>query len=127
MGNSTITDLDDLAARVPDGAQVVVPPDYSGVAMAATRALLRRGVRGLHLVAMPTSGLQADMLVGAGAVAMVEAASITMGEFGGAPCFVRALREGRIAMRDATCPALHSALQAGQKGAPFMPIRGLLG
>jgi glutaconate CoA-transferase, subunit A len=28
---------------------------------------------------------------------------------------------------DATCPALHAALQAAEKGVPFMPLRGLIG
>jgi glutaconate CoA-transferase subunit A len=30
-------------------------------------------------------------------------------------------------MRDSTCPAVHSALQAAEKGVPFMPLRGLIG
>ena len=30
-------------------------------------------------------------------------------------------------MKDATCPALHAAFQAAEKGVPFMPLRGLLG
>jgi glutaconate CoA-transferase subunit A len=34
---------------------------------------------------------------------------------------------GTIRMKDATCPALHAALQAAEKGVPFMPLRGLIG
>ena len=30
-------------------------------------------------------------------------------------------------MKDATCPALHAAFQAAEKGVPFMPLRGLIG
>jgi glutaconate CoA-transferase subunit A len=30
-------------------------------------------------------------------------------------------------MKDATCPALHAAFQASEKGVPFMPLRGLIG
>jgi glutaconate CoA-transferase, subunit A len=30
-------------------------------------------------------------------------------------------------VRDATCPAVHTALQASEKGVPFMPLRGVLG
>ncbi len=30
-------------------------------------------------------------------------------------------------MRDATCPALHAAFQAAEKGVPFMPLRGIIG
>ena len=40
--------VDELAARIPDGASVAVPADYSGCAMAAVRALIRRGARDLH-------------------------------------------------------------------------------
>lgn len=122
-----ILSLDALAGRVPDGALLAVPPDYSGVAMAATRALVRRGVKRLHLLAVPTSGLQAELLIGAGCVETVEAAAITLGEAGPAPRFSAAIRAGTIRMRDATCPAIHAALQAGEKGVPFMPLRGLIG
>ena len=53
-----ILSLDALAARVPDGALLAVPPDYSGVAMAATRALVRRGVKRLWV-----GGLAQDVCV----------------------------------------------------------------
>jgi glutaconate CoA-transferase subunit A len=122
-----IVSLDELVAKIPDGARLIVPPDYSGVAMAATRALIHRRIKDLHIVALPSSGLQTDLLVGANCVATVETAAITLGEFGAAPCFARALREGHIRLLDATCPALHSAVQAAEKGIPFMALRGLIG
>jgi glutaconate CoA-transferase subunit A len=34
---------------------------------------------------------------------------------------------GAIRIKDATCPALHAAFQAAEKGVPFMPLRGLIG
>jgi glutaconate CoA-transferase subunit A len=118
---------DDLVRRIENGSVLAVPPDYAGVAMAATRALVRRGARGLHLLAVPTSGLQADLLIGAGCVATLEAAAVTLGEHGLAPCFTRAVRAGTIHLRDSTCPAIHAALQASEKGVPFLPLRGLIG
>jgi glutaconate CoA-transferase subunit A len=127
MNELPICALEDLAAAVPDGTKLAVPSDYCGVAMAATRELVRRGVRGLHLVCIPTSGLQAEILVGAGAVATLETSAVTLGEFGPAHRFIDALRRNRIHMLDATCPAVHAALQAGQKGLPFIPLRGLIG
>lgn len=126
-GSATLIGLDDLAARVGAGATLAIPPEYCGVAMAVTRALVRRGIERLHLVACPTSGLQADLLIGAGCVATVEAAAITFGEFGPAPRFTRAVRAGTIALKDSTCPAIHAGLQATEKGVPFMPLRGLIG
>jgi glutaconate CoA-transferase subunit A len=119
--------LEALAARIPDGAMVVVPPNYSGVAVALTRALVARGVRNLHLVASPSSGIQADMLIGAGCVATMEAAACSLDEFGSAPAFAAAVKAGTIRMKDSTCPAIHAALNAAEKGLPFIPLRGLLG
>jgi glutaconate CoA-transferase subunit A len=119
--------LDALAAAIPDGAKLAVPNDPNGVAMAATRALVRRGVRTLHVVCMPTSGIQADVLIGAGCVAAIETSAVSIGEYGTAPRFAAAVREGALRVLDATCPAIHAALQAGMKGLPFMPLRGLLG
>lgn len=119
--------LQELAAAVNDGAKLVVPADTCGVAMAATFELVHRGVRGLHLVCVPTSGLQADVLVGAGTVSTIETAAVTLGEFGPAHRFIDALRNRCIRILDSTCPAVHAALQAAEKGLPFIPLRGLIG
>src|SRR6201991_3611332 len=118
--------VDDAVASIPDGAMVIVPREASGVPMEATRALIRRGVKRLHLVALPTSTLQADMLIGAGCVETLETSAVSLGEFGPAPRFTAAITGGAIRMKDATCPALHAALQASEKGVPFMPLRGLI-
>lgn len=123
----TLCSLEALAAAIPDGSMLAVAKDSSGVAMAATRELIRRGARDLHLVCVPTGGLQAELLIGAGAVRTLETSAITLGEFGPAPRFVAALRAGSLRMLDSTCPAVYAALQAGQKGLPFIPLRGLIG
>jgi glutaconate CoA-transferase subunit A len=94
---------------------------------AKSRALIRRGVRNLHLVTLPTSSLQADLLIGAGCVAVLETSAVSLGEFGAAPRFTTAAKSGHIRIRDATCPALHAAFQAAEKGIPFMPLRGIIG
>jgi glutaconate CoA-transferase subunit A len=119
--------LDDALAPIKDGCVLAVPRESSGVAMAATRALIRRGIKRLTLIALPTSSLQADLLIGAGCVETLETSAVSMGEFGAAPRFTAAILSGAIRMKDATCPALHAAFQAAEKGVPFMPLRGLLG
>jgi glutaconate CoA-transferase subunit A len=119
--------LEALAARIPDGAYLAIPPDYSGVAMGVTRALIRRGVRKLRLLGVPTTGLQADLLIGAGCVSEIEAAGVALGEAGQAPRFAAAARAGSIAIKDTTCPVVHAGLQAAEKGIPFMALRGILG
>ena len=122
-----VTSVDEALAPITDGVMLAVPREVAGVPMEATRALIRRGVRRLHLVALPTSSLQADLLIGAGAIATLETSAVSLGELGPAPRFTDAILNGRIRMLDATCPALHAAFQAAEKGVPFMPLRGILG
>ena len=122
-----ICSIDQAIAPITDGCVLAVPRDVSGVAMAATRALVRRGVKRLHLVCLPTSSLQADLLIGAGCVETLETSAVSLGEFGPAPRFTAAVKSGHIRIKDATCPALHAAFQATEKGVPFMPLRGLIG
>jgi glutaconate CoA-transferase subunit A len=119
--------LEAMAASVPDGALIALPPDNSLPAVALAKALIRRGARRLRLLGVPVSGFATDILIGAGCVAEVETSAVSLGEAGFAPRFSAALRAGRITVRDATCPAIHSMLQAAEKGVPFMPLRGIIG
>lgn len=116
-----------LASLIPDGALLAIPADYSGVSIAVTLELIRQGRRGLRLVTTPTSGLQADLLIGAGLVAEVETAGISLGEHGGAPRFAAAWKIRAITVKDSTCPVIHAGLQAAEKGVPFLPLRSILG
>ena len=124
---SFLPDAEAIAAEIPDGALLGLPPDYSMPAMAVVHALIRRGARNLRLLGVPVLGLSADLLIGAGCVAEVESSAVSLGEAGLAPRFTEAAERGEIVVRDATCPAIHSALQATEKGVPFMPLRGVIG
>ena len=117
----------EMAELIAAGSRVALPTDYAGVSIAMTKAMIAGGNGALHLVCVPTGGLQVDMLIGAGLVASVETSAVSLGEAGGAPRFNDAIRQGTLAIRDATCPAVHAGLLAAQKGVPFMPIRGLIG
>ncbi len=106
---------------------MALPPDHVGAPVAVALELVRRGARGLRLLGVPQLGLVAEILVAGGCVAEIETAAVSLGEFGIAPCFERARREGRLAVRESTCPAIHAALQAAEKGVPFLPLRGVIG
>ena len=106
----TYLSTDEIASSIPDGALIGVPKEDGGVSMEITRALIRRKARRLRLLTVP-----------------VETSGVSMGEFGYAPHFRRAVENGDIVIRDATCPALYAELQASEKGTPFMPLRGILG
>ena len=55
--------IEDLISDIFDGCLLGVTNELGGVSMAATRALIRRGVRELRLFCLPTSSLQADLLM----------------------------------------------------------------
>jgi glutaconate CoA-transferase subunit A len=124
-------DLDRLVSQISDNDMLVLPSamsgDFSAASMVTTRALIRRGVRNLHLLGVPALNFQADVLIGAGCVGTVEAGSILLYEYGPANRFVAAQKKGTIEVIDSSCPAIFAALVAGSKGIPFMVVRGYIG
>lgn len=70
--------------------------------MAFLREIVRKGLRDLRLVTLPGGGLNADFLIGAGAVAAYETCHCSLGPLGPAPNFQRALRDQRIHLMDNT-------------------------
>jgi glutaconate CoA-transferase subunit A len=119
--------LEQIVSAIEPGMLLALPQDEAGVPMAAVRTLVRRSVRDLHLLCAPASGMPADLLIGAGCVSTVEAGGIFVGEIGIGLRFREAILRGTIRMKDSTCPAIYAGLQAGEKGAPFAAVRGLLG
>ena len=122
-----LKDADAIAAQIADGSSIGLPPDYSPVAMAVVRALVRRQAKDLKLIGVPVLGLCADILIGAGCVKALETSAVTLGEAGLAPRFTAAAEKGTLKIIVATCPMIHTGLQATEKGVPFLPLRGVLG
>ena len=127
MAGPSETTVDELAERIGNGCLLALPKPDSGVSMAAVRALIRRGARDLRLWCLPAAGLQADLLIGAGCVASIECSGVSLGEFGAAPRFRRAAENGTVRIVDSTCQAMYAAVQAGEKGMPFVGLRGIIG
>ena len=115
---------DALARRIHP---VAIPRDHSGAPMELVRAVIRAGPRDLRLFGLTGTGMSFDLLIGAGLVAEVETPGVSLGEYGPARNFGRAVQRGTIRIKDATCPAMHAQLQAAEQGAPFMPLRGIVG
>ena len=118
--------INDLITPIGDGCQLAIGKEETGASIAATLALIAKRVRRLHLICLPVSGLQADLLIGAGCVDTIETSAVSLGEAGPAPRFTAAVREGSIRLIDGTCPAIYAGFQASQKGIPFIPLRGIL-
>lgn len=123
----TYSSLSDLVSQITDGALIALPAEYSFVPMDVVRGLITAKRRELNLLCVPIGGLATDMLIGAGCIGTLEAAAVSLGEAGLAPRFIEAVVNSDIKMLDATCPAIHSSLQASEKGVPFMPLGGIIG
>ena len=108
--------LDEALASITDGCVLAVPRETSGVAMAATRALIRRGVRRLTLIALPTSSLQADLLIGAGCVETLETSAVSLGEFGPAPRFTAAVLARHDPAQGRDLPGAACGVSGGGEG-----------
>jgi glutaconate CoA-transferase, subunit A len=95
--------LEEAAATVRDGALMgLTTSTLDNAPMAFLRELIRRGAKSLRLITLTGGGLNADLLIGAGAVAEYETCSCALGTYGPAPNFQRALHTGLIKMKDST-------------------------
>ena len=97
------TTLEQAAARVTSGAQVVMSANMRGSPMALLRQVVRQGTRDLRVIGVVHGAINIDFLVGAGAAAIVDTASLTLGEFARTgPNFARHVQAGRVRALDNT-------------------------
>jgi len=92
----------EAAALATNGAKLALGGSHRMAPMALVRALVKRGLRDLHLITTPTGGFGAELLAAAGALAVVETAQISLGELGLAPAFRKETEEGRLRILDAS-------------------------
>jgi len=95
--------LQQAAAAVKSGAQLVMSANMHRPPMALLRQLVRQGTRGLRVVGVVGGEINIDFLVGAGAVRIVDTCSVTLGEFARTgPNFARCVQAGRVKALDNT-------------------------
>jgi glutaconate CoA-transferase subunit A len=123
-----VVDLTEAAGLVADGDVVALGGALSyREPMALVRELIRLGRRDLHLVGS-AHGIDVDLLVGAGAVRVVEESYVGYEQdFGLAPAYRRAAEAGTLEVRESCCYTILQQLRAAEYGIPFMPVRGILG
>lgn len=95
--------LEDAAAAVKSGAQIVMSANMHRSPMALLRQVVRQGTRDLRVVGVVGGEINIDFLVGAGAVGVVDTCSVTLGEFARTgPNFARYVLAGRVKSLDNT-------------------------
>ncbi len=123
-----LVSLEEAAGHVADGDVVALGGALSyREPMALVRELVRAGRRDLHLIGS-AHGVDVDLLVGAGAVRVLEESYVGYEQdFGLAPAYRRAAESGMLVLRETCCYTLLQQLRAAEYGIPFMPVRGILG
>lgn len=95
--------LEEAAAGVKTGAQIVMSANMHRAPMALLRQVVRQGTRDLRVVGVVGGEINIDFLVGAGAVRVVDTCSVTLGEFARTgPNFARYVLAGRVKSLDNT-------------------------
>ncbi|NQX68566.1 CoA transferase subunit A [Paenibacillus alba] len=125
--SSKLVTLREAISLIPDGAKLAISGNMDMSPMALIREIVRAQKRQLYLVCVGAAAVNADLLIGAGAVSTVEFSQISMGEYGFALNFRRHCEIGSLSSLEHACPTLTAAIQAGAMGIPFIPVRGLLG
>jgi glutaconate CoA-transferase subunit A len=112
---------------VPDGATIGIGGlSMNAVPMAFVRALARRRVRDLTLVAI-VHGMPVEWLVAAGCVRKVVSGLVSLEGFGLAPRFRAAVQSGAVEMEEYSEHTLVCRLQAAGYRLPYMPTKAGLG
>lgn len=95
--------LEEAVGFVKNGSTLgLAATDLENAPMAFLRQLVRSGIKDLSVVTLPGGGLCIDFLIGAGTVAEYETCFCSLGDYGQAPNFQRALRLHSIKIKDNT-------------------------
>ena len=125
--SSKVVSLADAIALVPDGATVALGGHtLRRHPMAAVAELVRQQKRDLHLVGW-NSGIDFDLLVGAGCARIVETSYVGISGFGLARNYRRAAEAGEIEIREHSEISALDMFRAGSMGVPFMASSVLRG
>jgi len=128
LDTDKLVDLDRAVGSVADGALVALGGGLSArLPMALVRELIRQGRRGLHVVGS-AHGIDVDLLIATGAIAVCEESYVGFEQdLGLAPAYRRAAETGAIEVRESCCATILAQLRAAEFGVPFLPVRGVKG
>mgnify|MGYP001056965941 FL=1 len=124
---SKLSSLSDAVATIPSGAHLAL----SGFAitrctMAFSREIIRQGIKNLT-ISQCVGAMDADMLVGAGAVSRLIYGGGSLDRFGRLNCVNRGIEDGTLVAEEYSSLSVAFRYLAGALGIPFIPIRSLRG
>lgn len=121
--------LSEATQKVKDGDTLGLSGfSYMNPPMALVREIIRQGVKNLTLISGPTSGIETDLLIGAGCVEKVITAGVAFENVASiGPNFRKFAQTEKIKVWECDESIWHIALKAGAYGVPYMLWGGGIG
>ena len=126
---SKLITLNESLGKIKSGMTIGLSGfSYMNPPMAFVRGIIRRKIKNLTVVSGPTSGIETDMLIGAGCVKKVITSCVAFEKISGvAPNFRTAAENDEIEIWECDECIWHIALKAGIYDVPYMLWRGGIG
>jgi glutaconate CoA-transferase subunit A len=122
-----LSTLAEAVASIPQGAHVALSGfAISRCAMAFAHEVIRQGIKSLT-VSQCVAAMDADILIGGGAVERIVYGGGSRGRFGQHHCLNRGIEEGTLVAEGYSSLSMAFRYLAGSLGLPFIPIRSLRG
>ena len=127
--SSVLMTADQALDLVHDGMTVAIGGfNTAAHPMAIVRGLIRRDVRRLRVIGAAISGLELDMLIGAGVAEEVVTSSVTGEALAGiGPFFRQAAESGAVKVWECDEGIFYAGLRAAGQGLPFLPWKAGVG
>jgi acyl CoA:acetate/3-ketoacid CoA transferase alpha subunit len=124
---SKVKPLAEAVASIPVGSHVSLSGFATArCAMAFAHEVIRQGIKNLT-VSQCVGGMDADLLVGAGAVERIVYGGGSRGRSGQHHCICRGIEERKLKVEELSSLSMTFRYLAGSLGLPFIPIRSLNG
>ncbi|NIS82442.1 MAG: hypothetical protein GTO14_20045 [Anaerolineales bacterium] len=122
-----VVSIAEAVASIPEGAHVALSGfAIARSAMAFAHEVIRQGIKGLT-VSQCVAAMDADILVGGGAVERIIYGGGSRGRFGQHHCINRGIESGSLIAEEYSSLSMAFRYLAGSLGLPFIPIRSLRG
>jgi len=119
--------LSEAVASIPSGSHVALSGfAITRCAMAFAREVIRQKIRGLT-ISQCVGAMDADLLVGGGAVDRLIYGGGSLDRFGRLACVNRGIEDGSLHAEEYSSLSIAFRYLAGAIGLPFIPIRSLVG
>ena len=123
------TTLNESVGRIKSGMVIGLSGfSYMNPPMAFAREIIKKKIKNLTVVSGPTSGIETDVLIGAGCVKKLVTSCVSFEKIESvAPNFRKAAESAGIEIWECDESIWHVALKAGIYGMPYMLWRGGIG